>query len=213
MENSSLYFEPANRTWFLFTNHVGLDGFEYTDAVWVYWSKDLNHWDPAHKAVVLDRQQLHLVQAHHRVAVRGAGRRPAGLVLRRQRGGQDARGRQEPHEPRHRAGVAAAAAGAAHRGEVKAMTSHLGSLEGKVALVTGASRGIGRAAAIALAKIGAAVAVNYKMHAQEAEAVCREIQDMGGRAVAIQADVSVAARGPADGPAGRTAAWASGRRW
>jgi hypothetical protein len=45
----------ANKTWFLFTNHVGLDGFEYTDAVWVYWSKDLDRWDPAYKAVVLDR--------------------------------------------------------------------------------------------------------------------------------------------------------------
>ncbi len=55
VENSALYFEPTNRTWFLFTNHVGVDGFEYTDAVWVYWSKDLNCWDPAHKAVVLDR--------------------------------------------------------------------------------------------------------------------------------------------------------------
>jgi predicted GH43/DUF377 family glycosyl hydrolase len=54
IENSSLYYESANKTWFLFTNHVGLDGFEYTDAVWVYWSKDLNRWDPAHKAVVLD---------------------------------------------------------------------------------------------------------------------------------------------------------------
>lgn len=54
IENSSLYFEPANQTWFLFTNHVGLKDFEYTDAIWVYWSKDLNHWDPAHKAVVLD---------------------------------------------------------------------------------------------------------------------------------------------------------------
>jgi predicted GH43/DUF377 family glycosyl hydrolase len=54
VENSSLYFEEANQTWFLFTDHVGLDGFEYTDAVWVYWSKDLDHWNPAHKAVVLD---------------------------------------------------------------------------------------------------------------------------------------------------------------
>ena len=54
IENSSLYFEPANRTWFLFTNHIGLDGGEYTDAVWVYWSKDLERWDPRHKAVVLD---------------------------------------------------------------------------------------------------------------------------------------------------------------
>lgn len=56
VENTSLYFEPANRTWFLFTNHVGIDQFEYTDAVWVYWSKDLNRWDPANKAVVLDRR-------------------------------------------------------------------------------------------------------------------------------------------------------------
>ena len=55
VENSSLYFEKKNRTWFLFTNHIGIkDGLEYTDAIWVYWSKDLNKWDPAHKAVVLD---------------------------------------------------------------------------------------------------------------------------------------------------------------
>jgi predicted GH43/DUF377 family glycosyl hydrolase len=56
IENSSLYFEPANKTWFLFTNHIGLGEEEYTDAVWVYWSKDLNKWDPANKAVVLDKQ-------------------------------------------------------------------------------------------------------------------------------------------------------------
>lgn len=56
IENTSLYFEPANRTWFLFTNHIGFEGFEYTDAVWVYWSKDLNKWNPADKAVVLDGQ-------------------------------------------------------------------------------------------------------------------------------------------------------------
>ncbi len=54
VENSSLYWEPSNQTWFLFTNHIGLDGGEYTDAVWVYWSKDLNRWDAKHKAVVLD---------------------------------------------------------------------------------------------------------------------------------------------------------------
>ena len=53
-ENTSLYFEPANKTWFLFTNHLGLEGEEYTDAVWVYWTKDLNKWNPDHKAVVLD---------------------------------------------------------------------------------------------------------------------------------------------------------------
>lgn len=57
IENTSLYFEPANQTWFLFTNHVGLfkDGGEYTDAIWVYWSKDLEKWDESHKAIVLDR--------------------------------------------------------------------------------------------------------------------------------------------------------------
>ena len=55
IENSSLYFEKASKTWFLFTNHVGLkEKLEYTDAIWVFWSKDINHWDPANKAVVMD---------------------------------------------------------------------------------------------------------------------------------------------------------------
>jgi predicted GH43/DUF377 family glycosyl hydrolase len=56
IENTSLYFEPANQTWFLFTNHVGLfkDGGEYTDAIWVYWSRDVENWDESHKAIVLD---------------------------------------------------------------------------------------------------------------------------------------------------------------
>jgi predicted GH43/DUF377 family glycosyl hydrolase len=56
VETSSLYFEPANQTWFLFTDHVaaGPDEYEYTDAIWVYWSKDLDHWNTDHKAVVLD---------------------------------------------------------------------------------------------------------------------------------------------------------------
>lgn len=55
IENTSLYYEPANRTWFLFTNHIGIrNGREYTDAVWVYWSRDPEHWDPRNKAVVLD---------------------------------------------------------------------------------------------------------------------------------------------------------------
>ena len=56
IENSSLYFEPAIQTWFLFTNHIGLDDFEYTDALWVYWTRDLQRWDTANKAVVLDGQ-------------------------------------------------------------------------------------------------------------------------------------------------------------
>jgi predicted GH43/DUF377 family glycosyl hydrolase len=54
IENASLYFEPLNNTWFCFTNHVGFVGGEYTDAVWVYWTRDLNVWHPDQKAVVLD---------------------------------------------------------------------------------------------------------------------------------------------------------------
>jgi predicted GH43/DUF377 family glycosyl hydrolase len=55
IENSSMYFEKANQTWFLFTNHIAYDAHgEYTDAVWVYWSKDPEKWDPENKAIVLD---------------------------------------------------------------------------------------------------------------------------------------------------------------
>jgi predicted GH43/DUF377 family glycosyl hydrolase len=57
IENSTLYYETSIETWFLFTNHIGIDEKgEYTDAIWVYWSKDLNQWDPDNKAVVLDGQ-------------------------------------------------------------------------------------------------------------------------------------------------------------
>jgi predicted GH43/DUF377 family glycosyl hydrolase len=56
VENSSLYYEPATKTWFLFTDHIGLDGGEFTDAVWVYWTRDLNQWNAADKAIVLDGQ-------------------------------------------------------------------------------------------------------------------------------------------------------------
>ncbi len=54
IENASIHYEKAIKTWFLFTNHIGIDRGEYTDAVWVYWSTDLDRWDPANKAVVLD---------------------------------------------------------------------------------------------------------------------------------------------------------------
>ncbi len=65
-------------------------------------------------------------------------------------------------------------------------------LQGRVALVTGASRGLGRAIAVSLAGAGAAVALNYVRRADEAAAVEREIRERGGRSVAIQADVSLA---------------------
>ena len=62
-------------------------------------------------------------------------------------------------------------------------------LSGKTALVTGASRGIGRAIAVALAKEGVDVAVNYFKRADEAEKTCSAITDLGRRSVAVKADV------------------------
>ena len=63
-------------------------------------------------------------------------------------------------------------------------------LRGKVALVTGASLGIGRSTAIALAKAGAAVAVNFRSHPDQAQEVVTTIQSSGGKAIALQADVA-----------------------
>jgi len=66
-------------------------------------------------------------------------------------------------------------------------------LSSRVALVTGASRGIGRAIALALAEAGADVAVNYRTRAADADAVRDRIGGLGRRAAAIRADVSDAA--------------------
>ena len=60
----------------------------------------------------------------------------------------------------------------------------------KVAVVTGAAKGIGRAIALELAKTGALVVINYRGSAEKAEAVKAEIQAAGGEAEAIQCDVS-----------------------
>ena len=65
-------------------------------------------------------------------------------------------------------------------------------LEGKVALVTGGSRGIGRAIALKLAGEGAAVAINYAGNAKAAEEVKASIEAAGGKAMVVQADVSSA---------------------
>ncbi|MDX1436271.1 MAG: 3-oxoacyl-[acyl-carrier-protein] reductase [Anaerolineales bacterium] len=64
------------------------------------------------------------------------------------------------------------------------------SLEGKVAIVTGASRGIGRAIALEFSRRGAAVLVNYVSSANKAKEVVGEIENEGGTALAAQADVS-----------------------
>ena len=63
------------------------------------------------------------------------------------------------------------------------------SLENRAVLVTGASRGIGKAIALRLAREGAAVAVNYRQSKHEAEAVVTQICESGGRALAVQADL------------------------
>lgn len=63
-------------------------------------------------------------------------------------------------------------------------------LDGKLALVTGASRGIGRGIALRLGKSGADVVVNYHSNRAKAEEVCEEIRGMGRQSIAIQADVS-----------------------
>ncbi len=63
-------------------------------------------------------------------------------------------------------------------------------LSGKVALVTGASRGLGRAIALKLASLGARIAINYHANDEEAAAVVRIISDRGGEAFSVKADVA-----------------------
>ncbi|MEM9119694.1 MAG: 3-oxoacyl-[acyl-carrier-protein] reductase [Cyanobacteria bacterium P01_D01_bin.6] len=69
-----------------------------------------------------------------------------------------------------------------------------GELTDKVAVVTGGSRGIGRATALALAAAGAQVVVNYARSSAAADAVVAAIRETGGSAIAVQADVSDAAQ-------------------
>jgi len=64
-------------------------------------------------------------------------------------------------------------------------------LTGRAALVTGASRGIGRAIAVQLAQRGAAVAINFRQSEEQAKSVLAEIESCGGRAITVQGDVSI----------------------
>src|SRR5438270_6537499 len=75
----------------------------------------------------------------------------------------------------------------------RAYNDAMKDLNNRVALVTGGSRGIGAAVAIALSGAGANVAVNFRERADAANAVCSEITGMGRKAIAVQADVSVSA--------------------
>ena len=64
------------------------------------------------------------------------------------------------------------------------------NLQGQVALVTGASRGIGRAISLALAAEGAAVAANFRSGKAEAASLVKEIEEAGGKAIAVEGDVA-----------------------
>jgi 3-oxoacyl-[acyl-carrier protein] reductase len=70
------------------------------------------------------------------------------------------------------------------------LPENLQTLQGKVAIITGASRGIGRAIARELAKFGASVVVNYASSSQAADELVSEITQAGGSAIALAADVS-----------------------
>jgi 3-oxoacyl-[acyl-carrier protein] reductase len=68
----------------------------------------------------------------------------------------------------------------------------MGNLDGKVALVTGGARGIGRAIGLRLAAEGAALAINYRTSEAEARDLAREVGEAGGKAITIAGDVGVA---------------------
>ena len=65
------------------------------------------------------------------------------------------------------------------------------SLKGKTAVVTGASRGIGKAVALKLADLGANIVINYRSSSNSVEELIKEIESKGSKAIAVQGDVSV----------------------
>lgn len=54
LENSSIYYEPANQTWFMFVNHIKPTDPMFTDATWVFWTKNLDKWESENRAIALD---------------------------------------------------------------------------------------------------------------------------------------------------------------
>src|SRR5262245_55512807 len=91
--------------------------------------------------------------------------------------------------PSHRSGCFVSSRQRGYRARLEGATMDLG-LKGKIALVTGAGRGVGREIALGLAAEGAAVAVNYRSSSKDAEGLVGEIAAKGGKAKAYQADVA-----------------------
>src|ERR1044071_1774589 len=80
----------------------------------------------------------------------------------------------------------------AHQVRIDEEMGDLMGIEGRVALVTGGGRGIGRAISLALAEDGADVAVNYRKDEEAARATVAEIEKLGRRGIAVQASVDSA---------------------
>lgn len=77
-----------------------------------------------------------------------------------------------------------------YQGENILATKYTCDLEGKVAIITGGSIGIGASIALGLAEAGADIALNYRKHSTEAEEVVKKVQELGRRGMVVQADVS-----------------------
>lgn len=111
------------------------------------------------------------------------------LSFRHQQTSQIAKGQASQIAPRSRRGLCQIAAAAATEQSTAASANGAGA-DVPVCLVTGGSRGIGKATALALGATGAKVAVNYMASAAGAEEVCKAIEASGGQASAFQADIS-----------------------